>query len=36
MTEAERRKKERKRAHSGPSSIHEEPLRKRRIIKEIE
>lgn len=36
MTEAERRRKERKRAHSGPSSVHEEPLRKRRIIKEIE
>lgn len=36
MTEAERSRKERKRAHSGPSSVHEEPLRKRRIIKEIE
>ncbi|XP_057530140.1 uncharacterized protein LOC130808698 [Amaranthus tricolor] len=36
MTEAEKRKEDRRRAHSGPSSVQKEPLRKRRVIKEIE
>ncbi|KAJ8753734.1 hypothetical protein K2173_026410 [Erythroxylum novogranatense] len=36
MTEAERRKEERRKAHSAPGSIVKEPLRKRRIIKEVE
>ncbi|KAK9697808.1 hypothetical protein RND81_08G062800 [Saponaria officinalis] len=35
MTEAERRKDERRRAHSGPSIAPKEPLRKKRIITEI-
>lgn len=36
MVEAERRKEKRRRDHSGPSSVQKEPLRKRRIVKEIE
>lgn len=36
MTEAERRKEERRRAHSAPGSMVPEPLRKRRIIKEVD
>ncbi|GMH07265.1 hypothetical protein Nepgr_009105 [Nepenthes gracilis] len=36
MTESERRKEDRRRAHSGPASVQKEPLRKRRIIQEVE
>ncbi|CAK7322713.1 unnamed protein product [Dovyalis caffra] len=36
MVEAERRKDERRKAHSAPGSIVTEPMRKRRIIKEVE
>ncbi|GAY65465.1 hypothetical protein CUMW_241300 [Citrus unshiu] len=36
MMEAERRKAERRKAHSAPGSIVTEPVRKRRIIKEVE
>ncbi|KAK6157177.1 hypothetical protein DH2020_011425 [Rehmannia glutinosa] len=36
MTEAERKKDERRRAHSAPGSMPREPLRKRRILKEVE
>ncbi|KAJ4822212.1 hypothetical protein Tsubulata_013577 [Turnera subulata] len=36
MTEAERMKEQRRKAHSAPGSIVTQPLRKRRIIKEIE
>ncbi|GFS34802.1 WD repeat and SOF domain-containing protein 1 [Actinidia rufa] len=36
MTEAERKKEERRRAHSAPGSMPRVPLRKKRIIKEIE
>ncbi|KAG0500231.1 hypothetical protein HPP92_000303 [Vanilla planifolia] len=36
MIEAERRKEERRRAHSAPGSLPAQPLRKRRIIKEEE
>ncbi|KAK6919116.1 Sof1-like protein [Dillenia turbinata] len=36
MTEAERRKEERRKAHSEPGTVQTEPLRKRRIIKEVE
>ncbi|KAJ0112782.1 hypothetical protein Patl1_02324 [Pistacia atlantica] len=36
MIEAERRKAERRKAHSAPGSIVTEPLRKKRIIKEVE
>ncbi|KAL7000454.1 hypothetical protein U1Q18_001604, partial [Sarracenia purpurea var. burkii] len=36
MIEAERKKEERRRAHSAPGSMPREPLRKRRIIKEVE
>ncbi|KAL8468765.1 hypothetical protein ACS0TY_031823 [Phlomoides rotata] len=36
MTEAQRKKDERRRAHSAPGSIPMKPLRKRRIIQEIE
>lgn len=36
MTEAERRKEERRRAHSAPGSMPVQPFRKRRIIKEVE
>ncbi|KAG8641350.1 DDB1- and CUL4-associated factor 13 isoform X2 [Manihot esculenta] len=36
VTEAERRKEERRKAHSAPGSVVTEPLRKRRIIKEEE
>lgn len=34
MIEAERKKDERRRAHSGPSSVQKKPLRQRKIIKE--
>jgi WD repeat and SOF domain-containing protein 1 len=33
MTEAERRKEEKRKAHSAPGSITSKPLRKRRIVK---
>lgn len=36
MMEAERRKAERRKAHNAPGSIVTEPVRKRRIIKEVE
>ncbi|KAI5583067.1 hypothetical protein BDE02_07G127700 [Populus trichocarpa] len=36
MIEAERRKDHRRKAHSAPGSIVTEPMRKRRIIKEVE
>ncbi|XP_062105935.1 uncharacterized protein LOC133817436 [Humulus lupulus] len=36
MTDAERRKEERRKAHSTPGSITTEPLRKKRIIKVVE
>ncbi|KAG6419484.1 hypothetical protein SASPL_121706 [Salvia splendens] len=36
MTDAQRKKDERRRAHSAPGSIINKPLRKRRIIKEVE
>lgn len=36
IIEAERRKEERRKAHSAPGTITSEPLRKRRIIKEVE
>ncbi|KAA3482788.1 DDB1 and CUL4-associated factor 13-like isoform X1 [Gossypium australe] len=36
MIEAERRKEQRRKAHSTPGSIVTEPVRKRRIIKEVE
>ncbi|XP_008800979.1 DDB1- and CUL4-associated factor 13 [Phoenix dactylifera] len=36
MMEAERKKDERKRAHSAPGSMPVQPFRKRRIIKEVE
>ncbi|KAJ6677593.1 NUCLEOTIDE BINDING [Salix viminalis] len=36
MIEAERRKDHRRKAHSAPGSIVSEPMRKRRIIKEVE
>ncbi|GAB4846482.1 hypothetical protein Ancab_025487 [Ancistrocladus abbreviatus] len=36
MIEAERKKEQRKRAHSGPASVQKETLRKRRIIQEVE
>lgn len=36
MIEAERRKEQRRKAHSAPGSIVTEPVRKRRIIKEVE
>ncbi|KAL0354074.1 UNVERIFIED_CONTAM: DDB1- and CUL4-associated factor 13 [Sesamum angustifolium] len=36
MTEAERKRTERRRAHSAPGSMPKEALRKRRIIKEVE
>lgn len=36
MYEAERKKYERRRAHSAPGSMLKEPLRKRRIIQEVE
>lgn len=36
MIEAERRKDQRRKAHSAPGSIVTEPMRKRRIIKEVE
>ncbi|KAI8009245.1 DDB1- and CUL4-associated factor 13 [Camellia lanceoleosa] len=36
ITEAARKKDERRRAHSAPGSMPREPLRKRRIIKEVE
>lgn len=36
MTEAERKKDQRRRAHSGPSSVQNKPLRKKKIIKEFE
>ncbi|XP_009761693.1 uncharacterized protein LOC107809218 [Nicotiana tabacum] len=36
MTESERRRAERRKAHSAPGSIQNEPLRTSRIIKEIE
>ncbi|KAL2931389.1 DDB1- and CUL4-associated factor 13 [Bienertia sinuspersici] len=36
ITEAERKKDERRRAHSGPSSVQKKPLRNRKIIKEIQ
>ncbi|XP_038682494.1 DDB1- and CUL4-associated factor 13-like isoform X1 [Tripterygium wilfordii] len=36
MTEADRRKEQRRKAHSAPGSIVTEPMRKRRIIKEVE
>ncbi|GFP86440.1 ddb1- and cul4-associated factor 13 [Phtheirospermum japonicum] len=36
VTEAERKKDERRRAHSAPGSTPREPLRKKRIIKEVE
>ncbi|XP_042489115.1 DDB1- and CUL4-associated factor 13-like isoform X2 [Macadamia integrifolia] len=36
MTEAERRKEETRRAHSAPGSLPTEPLRKKRIIQEVE
>lgn len=36
MTDAQRKKDERRRAHSAPGSIVNKPLRKRRIIKEVE
>ncbi|KAI9378964.1 hypothetical protein POPTR_017G014700v4 [Populus trichocarpa] len=36
MIEAERRKDQRRKAHSAPGSIVTEPMRKRRIIKEVD
>ncbi|XP_050248372.1 uncharacterized protein LOC126695596 [Quercus robur] len=36
MTEAARKKEERRKAHSAPGSISMKPLRKRRIVKEVE
>ncbi|KAG5553534.1 hypothetical protein RHGRI_011410 [Rhododendron griersonianum] len=36
MIDAERKKDERRRAHSAPGSIPRESIRKKRIIKEIE
>lgn len=36
MTEAARKKEERRKAHSAPGSISTKPLRKRRIVKEVE
>lgn len=36
ITEGERRKDERRRAHSAPGSMTAQPFRKRRIIKEVE
>lgn len=36
MTEAQRRKEERRKKHSAPGSITTEPLRKRRILKVAE
>ncbi|CAA0816210.1 Unknown protein [Striga hermonthica] len=36
MAEAQRKKDERRRAHSAPGSIPREPFRKKRIIKEVE
>ncbi|XP_019172458.1 PREDICTED: DDB1- and CUL4-associated factor 13 [Ipomoea nil] len=36
MTESERKKEARKRAHSRPGSMPNEPLRKKRIIQEVE
>lgn len=36
MADAQRRKEERRRAHSAPGSMPKESVRKRRIIKEIE
>ncbi|KAF7805968.1 DDB1- and CUL4-associated factor 13 [Senna tora] len=36
MADARKRKEERRKAHSAPGSIKTEPLRRRRIIKEIE
>lgn len=36
MTEAERRREERRKAHSTPGSITTEPMRKKRIIKAVE
>lgn len=36
MIDAERRKEERRRAHSAPGSMPKESVRKRRIVKEIE
>lgn len=36
MQDAERRKEDRRRAHSAPGSMPRESVRKRRIIKEIE
>lgn len=36
MIDSERRKDERRRAHSAPGSIPRETIRKKRIIKEVE
>jgi len=36
MIEAARKKEERRKAHSAPGSISSRPLRKQRIIKEVE